>query len=176
MLLAPWCILHVLRKLSRKQKINGQGFPLLHLRRLTPSWKPWQKLYVKAERRRERLLQWVGEESSAFPLLLPILLMYFIYFSQMYIFSNVPGLGTGTTRKSPPSEVNATAVRLEIFPVHTVAHIMHSCSPASAGEAKTAFLSVLSQPEGQGSSLKRILQPGDSFPVHHFFLGWCTRK
>lgn len=70
-----------------------------------------------------------------------------------------------------PSEVNATAVRLEIFPVHTVAHIMHSCGPASAGKAKTAFLSVLSQPEGQGSRLKRILQPGDSFSVHHFFLG-----
>lgn len=49
------------------------------------------------------------EESSAFPLLLPSLLMYFIYFSQMY--SILPALGTGTKRKLPTSEVNATAVR-----------------------------------------------------------------
>lgn len=111
-LVVLWCILYVLIKFNKKQTIKGQGFSLLHLRRLTTSCKPWQNSHVKAEGRRETLLQLVGKESSAFLLLLPSLLMYFIYFSQMY--STLPALGTGTKRKSPTLELNATAVRLEI--------------------------------------------------------------
>lgn len=63
--------------------------------------------------------------------------MYFIYFSQMH--GILPALGTGTKEKSPTSEVNATAVGLEIFTVHSVSSTMHSCGPASAEKGKKCF-------------------------------------